>query len=568
MSFDNLEGFREHPAYQYAYGVSNGDIIANKDIKIVCDKFIQDIEHPEDNDYFFDFKFADKITEMTKLIKMPSGVAAGKLARTELKGFQWFFFMNALVWKMKSDHEKRRYEKSVLLIGRKNGKTFLTAIIFILLLLLEPKYSNLFSVAPDLELSSLIKDMMGQLIDSSPALRKHFEILKSEIRCKPTKSVFKPLATSNNRMDGRLANVFCADEVGALASSYPIQAMVSSQMGITNRTGILISTAYPTLNNPMTKEIDVAEKIIRGEEDIKTEFALLYRPDNPKEWATSDEELFKANPLAIEIPENKDFLIEQRHLAIISPEERSNFLTKHMNIFINGDEVEQYVSEEDLVKCEVDDGSIDWNGREVYVGLDLSQSDDNTAVSMSSYDFSDNTLYAKSWAFYPKMKESEKTRFEKVDYARMTEKGYSFACGDTVVDYNAIEDFVLSLENTYGVKIKGIGYDKWNAAATVQRLSNYGYQVIEVRQNAFGLYEGTKLLKEQILQTKFAYEENDLLKENFLNARMVVNAQLAYYLNKKQSDGKIDMVAALCNSTVLWNQDIVDGNSTIMSYVI
>jgi len=65
-------------------------------------------------------------------------------------------------------------------------------------------------------------------------------------------------------MDGRKANVYVADEVGALRDRYPIDAMSSSQMGMTNRLGILISTAYPTLINPMTEEVDYCEKVLDG----------------------------------------------------------------------------------------------------------------------------------------------------------------------------------------------------------------------------------------------------------------------------------------------------------------
>ena len=59
---------------------------------------------------------------------------------------------------------------------------------------------------------------METQISVSPAIRDKFKVKKSEIVCIPTESTFKPLATSNNRMDGRLANVFVADEVGALAN--------------------------------------------------------------------------------------------------------------------------------------------------------------------------------------------------------------------------------------------------------------------------------------------------------------------------------------------------------------
>ena len=86
----------------------------------------------------------------------------------------------------------------------KKTKTFLTAVMLILLLLIEPAYSNFFSVAPDLELSSLILNEMKNIIDASPALKNHMGGPKDEIQFYEKKSKFKPLATSNNRMDGEI----------------------------------------------------------------------------------------------------------------------------------------------------------------------------------------------------------------------------------------------------------------------------------------------------------------------------------------------------------------------------
>ena len=82
-------------------------------------------------------------------------------------------------------------------------KTFLVAFIFILLLLLEPRFSNFFSVAPDRELSSLILEEIKHQIAVSPLLEKHFKIKSDEIMSKINDNKFMPLATSNNRMDGK-----------------------------------------------------------------------------------------------------------------------------------------------------------------------------------------------------------------------------------------------------------------------------------------------------------------------------------------------------------------------------
>jgi phage terminase large subunit-like protein len=218
---------KHHPAYKYAVDVVEGRIIAGKYIKIACRKFLDDLEDPN-CEYFLDENELRKITELTKLINMATGLRVGKPCYEALAPFQWFFIVNALCWKHKKIPNKRRFEKSVLLIARKSGKSFLVGLIFILLLLMEPEFSEFYSVAPDRELSSIVKKEVEQTISASPLIQKYFQITRSEVRCTLTKSKFIPLAYSENRMDGRKANVFVADEVGALRNRYPIDAMQSS----------------------------------------------------------------------------------------------------------------------------------------------------------------------------------------------------------------------------------------------------------------------------------------------------------------------------------------------------
>ena len=197
------EDFKNHPAYQYALSIVNREIIAGKYVIKECEKFIRDLNDP-DCKYFIDETEVKKITNITKLINMASGPAAGKSAHDALAGFQWYFIINALCWKHKNNHEKRRYERSVLLIARKSGKSFLVGLIFIILLLIEPQFSEFYSVAPDRELSSIVKKELEQMIISSPHLVRHFQTTRAETRCITTKSKFLPLATSDNRMDGKL----------------------------------------------------------------------------------------------------------------------------------------------------------------------------------------------------------------------------------------------------------------------------------------------------------------------------------------------------------------------------
>jgi len=101
-------------------------------------------------------------------------------------------------------------------------KTFITALLFIILLLLEPDYSNFFSVAPTLELSTLIFNEVTNQLHNSPLLANMFRITNKYILCLLNNNKFTPLATGKQTMDGRLANVFVVDEVGALRDSLTI----------------------------------------------------------------------------------------------------------------------------------------------------------------------------------------------------------------------------------------------------------------------------------------------------------------------------------------------------------
>jgi phage terminase large subunit-like protein len=72
------------------------------------------------------------------------------------------------------------------------------------------------------------------------------------------------------------------------------------------------------------------------------------------------------------------------------------------------------------------------------------------------------------------------------------------------------------------------------------------------------LHPATKLLKESILSKKFAYEQNDLFENNVANARVTYDDQLNGMVNKKKSNGKIDMLAALIDAMVLWQNRIAE----------
>ena len=556
-------------AYQYASDVVKKKITAPKYVIKQCKSFLK-IADDKDKKYMINYNKVRQIEAILKILIMPKGLKAGQSIYQCSCGYQWVFYISILCVVYRDNPEKRRYETAILEIARKNFKTYTIATIFILLFLLEPKYSKFYSVAPDGSLSREVKTAIEETLKSSPLIYLHkesrrFKILRDYIQFNLTESRYYPLNYSSSRMDGKLPNVFLADEVGALPNPYAIESMRSGQLNILNKLGCIISTKYPTFSNPFEDEVSYAKRVLDGIEKDETIFALLYEPDEEliNKWTTDDNVLKQSNPVALEIPEIWEDLLKKRAKAIAVESVRENFLTKHCNIIYQGMGTESYIDINEVMNCKV--AKIDWTGRKVYIGVDLAMTNDNCAVAMVSEE--NNEILADVIAFIPEGRIEEKNKFEKINYNEFIKAMKCIACGNKTVDYNVIEEFVFQIEEKYKVTIMAIGYDRYNALSSAQKWDKK-YNAIQVRQHSDTLHSPTKLLYEKILDRKFRYEENKLLEINFENARCTYDTNMNRYITKKRSQGKVDMVVALINGVYLLQQDVFLDNDDFFVQVI
>ena len=574
---------KNHPSYIYAYEVVHDMVevpelyyrdkknkkkfIAPKYVKKQCEIFLK-ICDDEDPKYCINEKRLKKINKIAKVLKMAKGIRAGESIYNSLAGYQWLLVIASLCVVYRNNPKKRRYENIVLEIARKNGKTFIVAFLFLVLFYLEPPFSRFFSVAPDGSLAKEIKEALEPLIRTNYDVLgdDEFKILRDSITYKEKSTKYTPLNYSTSRMDGKEPSVFIADEVGALPTAYPVEAMRSGQLLIENKLGFVISTKYPTTNNPFEEETKYQKEVLDGIHNDETTFALLFEPDEEikDDWSTNDDVILQANPLAIEVEAVYQDLIRRRTKAISQEGLRENFLTKHCNIIYQGLGTESFIDVSEVQKCKV--AKIDWNNREVYIGVDLAMTNDNCAVAMSSVD-DNNNIIADVIAFIPEGRIEEKNQFERIDYREFINAMKCIACGNKVVDYGVIEDFVFEIEEKYNVRIMAIGYDRYNALSSAQKWDTK-YNCIQIRQHSDTLHSPTKLLYEKILDGEFQYEPNKLLEINFENARCSYDTNMNRYITKKKSNGKVDMVVALINSIYLLEQDVIFNQSGFVVQVL
>lgn len=553
-------------AIRYAENVVAGKEVTTKEVIIQCKWFLKDLEENQYNEnfqYYFDKNKLKIINNLLKLFNFATGFVAGKQILTNLADFQCFFLANIFGWRFKDNLNKFRYNDITLYIARKNAKTALVAITFLLLMLTEQEYSEFYSICLNKELAAEIRKAMVQILEASRLIAKHFDWSDSEvgiIKCKITKSFFKPRTSQSGKNNSIRPAAFVSDEHGNFSDNGNFTAMKSGQRNVINPLLFRTTTAYAIDHSIMQDDLEYIKKVFQGIVKNERQFALLYYAEEENLW--NDIGIHQANPLRIE--ENYNIIREERERALIQESLQTEYLTKSMNYFMPANAGEEFISIDQLKKCKISD--FDWTGKDVYIGLDLAETEDNTAVAMLTYH--EGKIVAKVWAFIPRERILVKSMKEDIDYQSEIKAGNCFGCGDEVIDYGYVEEFIMDLQEKYQVNIVQLGYDRRNALSSAQKLSNAGIECVEVIQHSRILHSPIKLLKECILNKNFNYEKNSLLEINFVNARQTKDTNLNKYLNKKKSKGKIDMVMALVDALyLLQERELLNQNDFVVQVI-
>lgn len=536
-------------ALKYCDDVLNDREITTDEVKQQCKIFLDDYyigQYEDDFEFEFNKEKLKIINNLLRLFNYATGFVAGKQVLDGLEGFQALFLCAIFGWRYKTDSNKFRYRDVVLFIPRKNAKTFIIAIVMILLMLTEQNYSEFYSICIDRDLATEVRKAMKQIIEASPALQKYFFISESEtgiIKCKLTNSFYKPRTSKANKNNAIRPAAVCCDEVGAFTTVDNIQAMRKGQLSVKNPLMLKITTAYAESDSIMLEELEYDRAVLDGTVKNDRLFALLYYCTRDEAW--TDKGLYKANPLRIE--ENYNEIKADRETAKIKTKEQEEFLTKNLNIFLETNELNKYLNIEYWKKCRISNKEFieKVKGKEVVVGLDLSVTTDLTAVSIMFKE--DNIIYCMSHGFLPK--DSLKERRENIDYRKYAELGYCDLHDGMTVDYILVEEYIRSIEEVYGCRIKTIVTDPMNAKELVGRLGQ-DYDVMLLTQTYTNLSPATKEFRKKVYDGEVKYSKNELLDWNMKNAITTKGKSDDEMLAKENKNKqRIDMVAVLIFGT-------------------
>lgn len=555
---------------QYYEKIANGEIITSRKVKIVYEKLVKDIDEPkivkvynenteeyEEHKYIYDNEKAlDAIEFIETFCKHSKGRRwAGQPFILEL----WQkAFVSAIFGFIDSETGFRKYRKVILFVARKNGKSTLAAAIGLYMLLMDEPGAECYSIATKKDQAKILWLEAKRMIKKNPVLLKRVKPLIAELYYEEEESIFKPLSSDSDTLDGLNSSFVAADEVHAMKDKNLIDVTYDSMDARDQPIFLETSTMGTVRENVFDSEYEYASNIINGYIDESSDFkdetllAIIYELDSKEEWL--DESCYiKANPGLGTIKKLKG-LKDKVARAKIKPDELKNLLCKDFNIretsvssWLSFDELNNE-AKFNLAKMKVKYG---------IGGTDLSSTTDLTAAKVIFMIKNDPTIYVLQQYWLPEDLLNKKVKEDQIPYDIWKEKGLLRTCPGNKVHPHVVTEWFLEIRNDYGIFLPWIGYDAWSADYWVEEMNGYFGEeaMIEVHQGKKTLSSPMKNLGADLKSKLINYNNNPIDKWCLSNTNTDTDRNGNIQPDKSRNKRlRIDGTAALLDAYVILEQ--------------
>lgn len=529
------------PTTYYCLKVLDKDITVGDSVYKACERHLRDLSKSivdENYEYTFDRTKADRVFRFfKKFIKHTKGKLAGKPVHLEL--WEKFIIGSIFGWVYK-ETGLRRFNLAYTQVARKNGKSLLASGISIYMFIADKEPgAECYCASIKKDTAKIVFSDAMKIIRQDKSLRKNIRIQASMSTMHYHNNIFKAIS-GDKEQDGFNIHYCNIDEYHLFKTNDMYEVLISGTQARTQPLINIITTAGESRGgtSPCYQMYEYCKQILNGILENENMFIYIAEMDekddiyNPENW-------IKSNPnLGVSIMLNtlkKDFVRARDN------DEMDNFRIKHLNTWIERKDAFFPMDKWNKQNYNAND----LEGKECYVGIDLSSKIDLTGVSLV-FPLDQEEYAVINKCFMPSENVHEKEIKDRVQYSKWIKAGYITSTTGDVVDIDFIFKYICDMAKKY--KIKSICCDPWNATALMTKLDAEGFDVIEIRQGYKTLSEPTKLIKELILKSKLIHFNNPVLKWCTANAIPKFDSNENVVLDKSQSTHRIDAIASTINA--------------------
>jgi phage terminase large subunit-like protein len=517
-------------AQTYAQQVVEGQIPACKWTIEACRRQIDDLnrEVSEDWPWIFDADKAARPCVFVELLPHIKGKWAREKRLLVLDAWQCFLVTTVFGWVHK-DTGLRRYREAYVEVPRKNGKSLLSAGIGLYMLSADGEHgAEVYSAATTRDQARIVFDDAKGMAERTPELRQHLgvAILTHCITVAHASSKFSPLAAEASTQDG--LNVHCAiiDELHAHRKR-DLYDVIDTARGAREQSLLwLITTAGTDRSGICYERRTHITKILD-----ETMFGIIYTiddsddPQDPSSWA-------KANPNWLTSVLLDDMQAAARK-AEAMPSALSNFLTKRLNVWVNGES--PWMDMRAWERCADHALSLeDFAGEKCYAGLDLAQKKDFAALCLVFQREGMWYVFTKLYLNELAVQESGNAHLSgwaRSNYVQVTD-------GD-ITDFDVVGNDLRSFCKQF--EMQEIAFDPALSMYFATKLIEEGLPLVEIAQRAMFFTPPLIQVENLVLEKKLKFDGNPVM--TWMVSNLVVKVSKFNELRsptKERPENKID----------------------------
>lgn len=514
----------------------------------------------DDERYYMDYAEVDRILNIVSLFKHTKGKYYGQ--PFQLFPFQAYYFAHIFGLKRK-DTALRLTRKTLLVTAKKSGKSELAGAQAVLMTFFdgEPR-AECYSVANKFDQAIFCWDaarvICKQLAADSPSFEKQLQVFNSfnnkNLINGEDDSFFRPIASDSKTLDGVNPHLAEIDEYHEAKDS-SIPDNMSSGMVLRSQPMLsYFTTRGFNIFGPLWQLEKVAVDILEGKKEDDSFFPLIFALDPEDDWRDKSKWV-KANPGIGRAPTWDGIEAEYTKAINEGATAETNFRTKNMGEWVR--QAKTWITDDIWMRGNRAVTLDQFKGRRCFAAADLSSRRD-----LSSFGWlfppmpgeKDFVFFQKSYC--PEESIEQRSRQDGVPYQQWAAAGHIVATPGNVIDYEYIEQDVLSVHGAYQLEI--LNYDPAFATEIMTRLGEKGVPVQEFTQYYKNFNRAITELDKLTTEGRLVHGGDPVLRWCAGNVTIKRNATGLQMFDKVKSREKIDpmIVLAMCVAGYLsWLED-------------
>jgi phage terminase large subunit-like protein len=485
---------------------------------------------------WFDLRAAERVRTFFRQFLRHS---KGQWARQpfELLDWQWGQIVAPLFGWKRADGT-RRYRRGYIEVPKKNGKSTLFSGLSLYLLAGDGEPgAEIYSAAVDRDQASIVYTEAANMVEASPALSSRLNVVRSTKRITflKTRSFYKALSADVPAKEGLNAHGVLIDELHAQKTRELWDTLRYAGASRRQPLHLSVTTAGFDRHSICWEQHQYAEQVLQGLIHDSAFFPLILAAAPEDDW--TDPDVWRAVNPGFGITISEDQFTEDGKEAQESPAKENSFRRYRLNQWTQQDV--RWLSMEKWDACAA--VPADFTGRICWAGLDLSSTQDITALVLVFRD--ENNYSALAFFWVPEEGARQRERRDRVPYGQWIKDSYIEATPGEAIDYDRIRARINELGKQY--HIEEIAIDRWNATQLATQLTDDGFKVIAFGQGYASMNWPTKKLEEVVLAARLSHGGNPVLRWMAGNVSVETDAADNWKPSKKKSRERIDGIVAL-----------------------